>query len=65
MHWRRDSRVFGIAVILLAVLVYVIGMGWGFPLLWPHRGHPLVQVLLAFLSGGHLDGLLQEAGTWF
>jgi hypothetical protein len=64
MRWLRDSRVFGIALILLAMLVYVIVMGWGCPLLWPHRGHPLVRVLLAFLSGGHLEGLFQEAGIW-
>jgi len=64
MHRRRHSRVFGIALILLAMLVSVTVIGWGFPLLWPYRGHPLVRMLLSFLSGGHLEGLLQEAGTW-
>lgn len=64
MRWRRDSRVFGIALILVAVVIYILVMGWGFPLLWPYRDHPLVRVRLAFLSGGHLEELLQETGTW-
>jgi hypothetical protein len=63
MRWPFDSRVFGIVLILLAAVIYVIIMGWGFPLLWPYRDHPLVRVLLAFLSGGHLEELFQESGT--
>ena len=63
MRWRRDSRVFGIALIFLAVVIYLVVMGWGVPLLWPYRDHPLVRVLFAFLTGGHLEELLQETGT--
>ena len=35
------------------------------PLLWPYRDHPLVWVLLAFISGGHLGELFQETGALF
>jgi len=54
MRWRRDSRVFGITLIFLAVVIYLVVLGWGVRLLWPYRDHPLVRVLLAFLSGLHL-----------
>jgi hypothetical protein len=63
IRWFRESRFGGIVLILLAVVIYVIVMGWGFPLLWPHRDHPLVRGLFAFLSGDHLEELFQEAGT--
>jgi hypothetical protein len=32
-------------------------------LLWPYRGHRLVWVLLAFISGEHLGELFQETGA--
>jgi hypothetical protein len=51
-------------LIFLAVLVYLAIVGGVIPLLWPHRDHPLVWVLLAFLSGGHLEELFQETGSW-
>lgn len=63
MRWLRDSRLLGIVLIVLAVVVYLVTM-WGIiPLLWPYRDHSLVRVLLAFLSGGHLEELLQETGS--
>jgi RsiW-degrading membrane proteinase PrsW (M82 family) len=44
-------------LIVMAVVVYLV-LTWGMiPLLWPYRDHPLVWVLLAFLSGGHLEEL--------
>jgi hypothetical protein len=64
IRWFRESRFGGIVLILLAVVIYVIVMGWGFPLLWPYRDHPLVRVLFAFLTGGHLEELFQETGLW-
>src|SRR5262247_1717356 len=63
MRWRRASRVFGIARIVLAALIYLLVMAWGVPLLWPYRDRPWVRVLLAFLTGGHLEERLQETGT--
>jgi hypothetical protein len=30
----------------------------------PDRDHPLVRVLFAFLTGGHLEELFQETGSW-
>jgi hypothetical protein len=64
MRWLRGSRVMGILLIFLAVVVYLVMM-WGvFPLLWPYRDHPLVRVLLALLSGGHLEELFQETGLF-
>jgi hypothetical protein len=35
------------------------------PLLWPYCDHPLVWVLLAFISGGRLGELFQETGALF
>ena len=35
------------------------------PLLWPYRDHPLVWVLLAFISGGYLGELFQEIRVLF
>jgi hypothetical protein len=62
MRWLRERRTLGIALSLLVVVVY-LGIMWGVvPLLWPYRGHPLVRVLLALLSGGHLEELFQETG---
>jgi hypothetical protein len=64
MRWLRESRLLGIVLMVLALMVYVATM-WGImPLLWPYRHHPVVHFLLAFLSGGHLEELLQETGTW-
>jgi hypothetical protein len=42
---------------------YFVVYGVAFPLLWSYRDHPLVRVLLAFLSGGHLRELSQQTGT--
>ncbi|HXH12435.1 MAG TPA: hypothetical protein VNP04_22040 [Alphaproteobacteria bacterium] len=62
MRCLRASRSLSIVLVVLAVVVYLMTMWWGIPLLWPYRDHPLVRFLLAFLSGGHLEGLYQEAG---
>ena len=57
MRWLRDSRLLGIVLIVTAAVVYLVMM-WGImPRLWPYREHPLVWMLLAFLSGGHLEEL--------
>ena len=64
MRWRRERRIIGILLISLALFVYVLMMGGIIPLLWPYRDHPLMRVLLAFLSGGHLEELFQETGAW-
>jgi RsiW-degrading membrane proteinase PrsW (M82 family) len=62
MRWLRESRLLGIVLMVMAAVVYLV-LTWGMiPLLWPYRDHPLGWVLLAFLSGGHLEGLLQETG---
>jgi hypothetical protein len=57
MRWLRRSRVMGVLLIVLALILYVVVMWGGIPLLWPYRDHPLVRVLLAFLTGGHLEEL--------
>ena len=63
MRWLGNSRLLGIVLMVMAAVVYFVLM-WGMiPLLWPYRDHPLVWVLLAFLPGGHLEELFQEAGT--
>jgi len=54
----------GMLLIILALIVYVVVMWGGIPLLWPYRDHPLVRVLLAFLTGGHLEEFFQETGAW-
>jgi hypothetical protein len=51
-------------LIALALIVYVVVMWGGIPLLWPYCDHPLVRVLFAFLTGGHLEELFQEMGAW-
>jgi hypothetical protein len=57
MRWLRDSRLLGIVLIITAAIVYLVMM-WGImPLLWPYRENLLVWMLLAFLSGGHLEEL--------
>jgi hypothetical protein len=38
-------------------------LGEVIPLLWPYRDDPLVRLLFAFISGGHLEELFQEAGA--
>ena len=64
MRCLRESRLLGIVLIVLGPVAYL--MMWGMiPLLWPYRDHPLVWVLLAFLSGGHLEELLRETGSFF
>jgi hypothetical protein len=63
MRWLRDSRIMGVLLIFLAVVIYLVMMGEVIPLLWPYRDHPLVRVLLAFLSGGHLEELFHETGA--
>jgi hypothetical protein len=62
MRWPREPRVMGFLFILLAVIIYLLMLGGVIPLLWPYRDHLLVRVLLAFLSGGHLEELFQETG---
>jgi cell division septal protein FtsQ len=64
MRWLRGSRVRAILLTVLALIVYVVMIWGGIPLLWPYRDHRLVRVLLAFLSGGHLEELFQETGAW-
>jgi hypothetical protein len=62
MRWLRESRLLIIALIVLALVVYL--MIWeSMPLLWPYRDHPLVWFLLAFLSGGYVEELLYETGS--
>ena len=63
MCWLRESRLMGILLIFLAVVIYLVMMGEVISLLWPYRDYPLVRVLLALLSGGHLEELFQEAGS--
>jgi hypothetical protein len=60
MRWPREPRVMGILLIFLAVAIYLVMIGEIIPLLWPYRDYPLVRVLLAFISGGHLEELFQE-----
>jgi hypothetical protein len=63
MGWLRDSRRLSVALAVIAAVVYFM-MVWGIiPLLWPYRDHPPVWVLLAFLTGGHLEELFHETGT--
>jgi hypothetical protein len=63
MRWFRNSRLRGMALLILALVVYLAITWVGIPLLWPYRDHPLVHFLLAFLSGGHLEELFQETGS--
>ena len=63
MRRLRPSRRLSILLIALAVVVYLVTMWEIIPLLWPYHDHPLVRLLLAFLSGGHLEELYQEAGA--
>ena len=62
MRWPREPRVMGILLIFLAVAIYLVMIGEIIPLLWQYRDYPLVRVLLAFLSGGHLEELFQGTG---
>jgi hypothetical protein len=52
-----------VGLLLLALIGYFVVYGMVFPLLWPYRDHPLVWFVLALLSGGHLEELLQETGS--
>ena len=63
MRWLREPRIMGILLIFLAVVIYLVMMGEVIALLWPYRDYPLVRVLLALISGGHLEELCQEAGA--
>jgi hypothetical protein len=63
MRWLRDSRLWSVVLIVMAAVVYLMMISGIIPLLWPYRDLPLVWVLLAFLSGGHLEELFQETGT--
>ncbi|MBI3329507.1 MAG: hypothetical protein HYZ81_22735 [Nitrospinae bacterium] len=63
MRWLREPRVKGTVLVFLALVVYLAMMRGVMPFLWPYRDHPLVRVLVALLSGGHLEELLQETGT--
>jgi hypothetical protein len=61
MRWLRDSRLHATLLIVAAAVVYLL-MWEVIPLLWPYRNHRLVWMLLAFLSGGHLEELFHETG---
>jgi hypothetical protein len=64
MRWLRDARRLRLVLfLLLAFIGMFVVYGVVFPLLWPYRDHPVVWFLLAFLSGGHLEELLEETGT--
>lgn len=63
MRWLRDSRLRSVVLIVMAAVVYLVMISGIIPLLWPYRDHPLVWMLLAFLSGGHLEELFHETGT--
>ena len=62
MRWPREPRITGLLLTLVAVAIYLVIFGGVIPLLWPYRDRLLVRVLLAFLSGGHLEELFQETG---
>ena len=62
MRWLCDSRLLLIALIVLAVVVYLM-MWESIPLLWPYGDHPLVWCLLVLLSGGYVEELLYETGS--
>jgi hypothetical protein len=63
MRRLRESRLLTIAMIVLALVVYLL-MWEGVRLLWPYRDHALVRFFLAFLSGGHLEELGYETGSF-
>ncbi|HSF30997.1 MAG TPA: hypothetical protein VLK82_11070 [Candidatus Tectomicrobia bacterium] len=52
-----------VVLILLVLLGYFVVYEVVFPQLWLYRDHPLVWLLLAFLSGGHLEELFEQTGT--
>lgn len=62
MRWPREPHVIGFLLILFAVAIYLIMIVEVIPSLWPNRDRPLVRVLLALFSGGHLEELCQEVG---
>jgi hypothetical protein len=51
MRWLRDTRVLSVVLVLLVLIGYFVVYEVVFPLLWPHREHPLVWILLAFVMG--------------
>lgn len=63
MRWLGDTRVLRVVLILLVLLGYFVVYEVVFPQLWLYRDHPLVWLLLAFLSGGHLEELFEQTGT--
>lgn len=65
MRWLRHNRVLSVILVLIALIGYFVVYEVVFPLLWPYRDHPLVWLLLAFLSGGHLEQLFQQTGILF
>jgi hypothetical protein len=63
MRWLRNTPMLAVVLVLLALIGYFVVYGVVFPLLWPYRDHPLVWFVLALLTGGHLEELLQETGS--
>jgi hypothetical protein len=63
MRWLRNTPMLAIGLVLLALIGYFVVYGVVFPLLWPYRDHLLVWFVLALLSGGHLEELVQETGS--
>lgn len=63
MRWLRHTRVLRVVLVLLVLIGYLVVYQVVFPLLWLHRDHPVVWLLLTFLSGGHLEELFEQTGT--
>ncbi len=63
MRWLRETPMPAVVLLLLALISYFVVYGVVFPLLWPYRDHSLVWFVLALLSGGYLEELLQETGS--
>jgi hypothetical protein len=61
-RWRCHPAVLSGVLVLLLLLGDVIIYGVVFPLLWPYRDQVLVWLLLAFLSGGHMEELFEQTG---
>ena len=62
MRWPRDFRLMGILLLFLAAVIYFVLIGGVIPLLSRYRDYPSVRVLLALISGGHLEEPFQETG---
>jgi hypothetical protein len=64
MRWLRHTRARSVVLVLLVLIGYFVVYEVVFPRLWLYRDHyPLVRLLLAFLSGGHLEELFEQTGT--